>query len=801
MGGRKKRQVSGREQAMIWKSQGCDTGYYRERDMAEKKKKSSQKSRKAVGILFMILFVAAGGAAGYGLAAFADLSGAETGEFLLMMVGLIVSVYIGSFLQIVIHEGGHLIFGLLSGYRFCSFRVGSFMWLRKEGKFVFRRFSLAGTGGQCLMGPPDLTDGKVPYILYNLGGALMNLISAAVFFGIALLFRGNFAVLVFFAAAAAMGVLLALMNGIPLKLEMVNNDGQNIIDIGKSSQEMYSFWLQMKIAELQAEGVRLRDMPRDWFEVPDDEEMKGSMTSVRAVLASNRLMEEHRFRENAQLIDHILSLDSAVPGIYRVLLICDRVYCELTEEKSPEILEKWTAKDQQKVMKQMKNYLSVLRTQYAYALLAEDDCEKAGKLKELFEKNLRSYPYEADAQIEKELVEMAEEIWNAGKMETGDEWAVYFSENFWARKHRGKPGREIRINHDFRWGDEQFRLLALYLCEEGVVLDLCKSFSQEAFHEFKEKWKDSIENADKLTDRELEQIEAENPSEMDFDIEMQLDGILLFSCGSCGMGWSPEFLDQSDPEVRTFIKHYDLGEEKCWTVQRSSFALREDPDEARECGEEQRNVDSKKPSGQEILSVPEAPGYMELYLSQYRRPVPAADFTLKGAGQTVRFTHPVSGKEYEMVIGSVENKKTEDLAAGEDEITSRFRMPQWYTEITYTLDPEPAEGGLLIRSRLHGDDPVPLENQDNGSSCCTVIGGADGPTSIFLAGKFSNRKTDEKVIHTAYSSLYFQPTDVKEWEILFNVKKKDDLELQISLDETSGQGGKSSMDQIEEREE
>ncbi len=405
----------------------------------------------------------------------------------------------------------------------------------------------------------------------------------------------------------------------------------------------------------------------------------------------------------------------------------------------------------------------------------------------------------------KKAVATAQEEDPAVEKGAENEWAVYFSENFWARKHKGKPGREIRIHHDFSWGEEQFRLLALYLCEEGVVLDLCKSFSQEAFHEFKEKWKDSIEYPDKLTDRELEQIEAENPSKMDFSIEMKLDGVSLYSRGSCGMGWIPDFPDLSDteanPEARNFIKHYGLGEEKCWTMQRSSFALREDPDEARECGEEQRNVDSKEQSGQEILSVPEAPGYMELYLSQYRRPVPAADFTLEGAGQTVRFTHPVSGKEYEMVIRSVKKKKMEDLTVGEDEITSRFRMPQWYTEITYTLDPEPAEDGLLIRSRLQGDDPVPLENQDNGASCCTVIGGADGPTSIFLAGKFSNRKTEEKVIHTAYSSLYFQPTDVKEWEILFNVKKKDDLELRISLDETSGQGGKTSRDQTKQQEE
>ena len=390
----------------------------------------------------------------------------------------------------------------------------------------------------------------------------------------------------------------------------------------------------------------------------------------------------------------------------------------------------------------------------------------------------------------------------ASTVENGavDEWSVYFSENFWSQKHRGKPGREIRLDHDFRWGDEQFRILSLYLCEEGVVLDLCKSFSREDFNDFKEKWKDSIEKADKWTDREMEQFEMENPSSMGFDIEMHLDSVSLYSCGSCGMGWSPDFPDRSDPEVRQFIKHYDLGEEKCWTVQRSSFALREDPDGAWECGEEQVYVDSKEQSGEETLSLPESPGYMELSLSQQQRPVLATEFTLEGTGQAVRFTHPVSGREYEMVIRSVEKKKMEELAAGEDEIASRFRMPQWYTEIIYTLDPEPAEGGLIIRSRSHGDDPIPVENQDDGASCCTVIGGADGPTSIFLAGKFSNRKAEERVVHTAYSSMYFQPTEVKDWEILFYIKKKEDLTLQIPIAEKSMQDGKTSRDQTKQRE-
>ena len=47
-------------------------------------------------------------------------------------------------LQAILHEGGHLVCGLLSGYRFLSFRVGSFTLLRQNGRLVLRRFYLPG---------------------------------------------------------------------------------------------------------------------------------------------------------------------------------------------------------------------------------------------------------------------------------------------------------------------------------------------------------------------------------------------------------------------------------------------------------------------------------------------------------------------------------------------------------------------------------------------------------------------------------------------------------------------------------
>ena len=99
--------------------------------------------------------------------------------FLFGLAGLCVSFA----LQTILHETGHLIGGLLTGYKFCSFRIGNFQLQRENGALRFRRLKLAGTGGQCLMTPPEPVDGNIPVMLYNLAGPLMNLLTALLALG------------------------------------------------------------------------------------------------------------------------------------------------------------------------------------------------------------------------------------------------------------------------------------------------------------------------------------------------------------------------------------------------------------------------------------------------------------------------------------------------------------------------------------------------------------------------------------------------------------------------------------------
>ena len=327
---------------------------------------------------------------------------------LLQIAGFFLAVYAALIFHIIVHEGGHLVFGLLSGYRFSSFRVFSFMWVKEGESVKFKRHSVAGTGGQCLMSPPDIKDGKMPVAWYNLGGSLMNII-----FG--LLFLGGFflcgevsilsAILLLF---ALLGFALAILNGVPMRTGTIDNDGYNAISLAKDPAALEAFWMQMKVVEETTRGVRLRDMPAEWFTVPTDEAMGNSMVAARGVFACNRLMDEERFAEADELMAHLLSIESGMVGLHRSILICERIYVELITQNRREVIDEQLTKNLQSFMKAMKDNPSILRTQYAIALLHENNKAKAETVKAQFEKRAKTYPYPHEIAPERDLMAIAD---------------------------------------------------------------------------------------------------------------------------------------------------------------------------------------------------------------------------------------------------------------------------------------------------------------------------------------------------------------------------------------------------------
>ena len=372
----------------------------------KKKKKKKIVWQEYIGTAFMMLM---GAICGVIIVWYIDKSSADTlYQRLLLFAGLFLGTYAAFFFHIIVHEAGHLVFGLLTGYRFSSFRIASLLLLKENGKWKWKRLSIVGTGGQCLMAPPDLKDGKMPLVLYNLGGSLINTLTGALFLLGYLIWSDIPLLSPLLLIFAAVGFIIALMNGIPLRMGTVDNDGYNAFALSKNKEATEAFWVQLKVAEQTAKGVRLRDMPDEWFAVPTDEAMKNSMVAVRGVFACNKLMDEEKFEQADALMAHLLEIESGMVGLHRSLLICDRIFAELIGENRGDVIGCMLTKEQLAFMKAMKSYPSVIRTQYAMALLLEKDPDKAETLKNELEKVARTYPYPHEIDSERELLRIAQ---------------------------------------------------------------------------------------------------------------------------------------------------------------------------------------------------------------------------------------------------------------------------------------------------------------------------------------------------------------------------------------------------------
>ena len=102
-------------------------------------------------------------------------------ESFFVFVAVMAFIFVAVFLHVIIHEAGHLVFGLLSGYRFVSFRIFSLTLVKKNGRLSLKKYNIPGSAGQCLLAPKLENSTKTPTFIYNIGGGLMNIIASAAF--------------------------------------------------------------------------------------------------------------------------------------------------------------------------------------------------------------------------------------------------------------------------------------------------------------------------------------------------------------------------------------------------------------------------------------------------------------------------------------------------------------------------------------------------------------------------------------------------------------------------------------------
>lgn len=259
------------------------------------------------------------------------------------------------------------------------------------------------------MSPSEPVNGKFPYLLYNFGGAIFNFIVALIAFLFLPKFSHIFIVYVFLGILFVSGIYLGLANAIPLK--KLGNDGYNIMQISQSQRANYAFYAQLKANELQTKGVRVSDLPDKFTQMPSDEELKNMIIATMAVFHIASIMDRKDFEKAEREISSLLEKDTNLHPLNRSLLKVDLIYTYLVNNSNMDKIPDLIDRDLENFLKLMKKYPSVLRTQYAYALLWDKDEEKAGKHLSEFEKISKNFPYSSVIESEREKIEYAKEVY------------------------------------------------------------------------------------------------------------------------------------------------------------------------------------------------------------------------------------------------------------------------------------------------------------------------------------------------------------------------------------------------------
>ena len=369
--------------------------------------------KKTTKYLMILLGVIAGFGLGILLSVMIDRIPVQSPRAaLLVFIFAFVMLYVFSLAELILHEAGHLIFGLATGWRFVSFRIANVIWVRgKDGRVRRAKFSLAGTAGQCLLAPPPWQEDGFPYRLYNLGGVIVNLVTAIVCGLLAILFWSHPLAALLLIEAALVGLFMAVTNGIPLPGLAVSNDGSNQLSMMKSRDARRALWCQMSVAAAQAQGQRLRDMPEDWFPSFPEAAMDNPLVASIAVFHANRLMGALDLPGAEAAIRALLAREKGVVPLYRALLTMDGAYCELVGGHPGSLTEALDTPAVRQIMKAMRRYPSVLRTQYAEALLLRRDMAQADQWLKAFEEAARTYPYAQEIDEERELMTRAKEAY------------------------------------------------------------------------------------------------------------------------------------------------------------------------------------------------------------------------------------------------------------------------------------------------------------------------------------------------------------------------------------------------------
>lgn len=327
---------------------------------------------------------------------------------LYMLVETIFLLVLVNHLQVFIHELGHLVFGKLSGYRLIFFRLASLVVIRTGQGLELKRLALEGTAGQCLMCPPEERGGDFPFILYNLGGVILNILVGLVGFFIYRGLEGRSLVRALGLGIFIFGFYLALINGLPLRLSGGATDGYNIRLLLGDKSLRRAYYNQLKINDGLVRGLSYSQLDPSYFVLESDWDKDNHLLASIAILKMKRYLDLGDYGLARKMVLELVE-DGSLGKSEKKILEGELVYMDLLGERPAEgvLLEHCERIAYYRKVTQAS--LSINRILYACDIMGGKREEALG-YKENLEILSRTYPFKGDYIMEKDLCQRIDRL-------------------------------------------------------------------------------------------------------------------------------------------------------------------------------------------------------------------------------------------------------------------------------------------------------------------------------------------------------------------------------------------------------
>ena len=302
---------------------------------------------------------------------------------------------------------GQAICGLISGYKLQEVMIFGLRIRKEKGRLrinaVPKKEVAKTIFGLFLMLPPGAYGEDYPVALYLYGGKIANWIISALAILLSFTVAGQ-------SVSGMVFLLLGLFNIVNIILIKVlgdkNGSGKLIEDIKSSAAVRHSYWVIMHHHSLSCEHVRSKDMPEEWFALPEDDELDNQYCATVLALAFEREVDALRLDEARVLGNIALAHINALPEYLSLAVNIDMLYCELVSENRAEVIEVLFSDSVKECMGRKKS-VSSYRNMYTYKLFQNKNEAAAEAQLKLFLNAVDKHPFPFAVENERELVEYA----------------------------------------------------------------------------------------------------------------------------------------------------------------------------------------------------------------------------------------------------------------------------------------------------------------------------------------------------------------------------------------------------------